>query len=217
MTPVVAALLVALVAIAALVATAAVTMNRVHAPTTGPTIDRRSRSGAALLLVDLQTDFVDGNGYDAATAATAIEAINARAAEARAAGIPVATLRQVYRGPVATTVIRLLGKGLGNPGSHGLGLHRLVDVQADADFVKSRSDGFSNPALDDWLAAHDIGTVEIVGLDGCYCVRKTAIGALNRGFDVSLPESMILAADESTWEKHRRELVAAGADDGGPR
>lgn len=211
MTAIVAAAVLAVLAVFAVLAWVVVVMRRVQTPTSGARIGRDSRPGTAVLVVDMQTDFVEGNGYDQADVADKVERINARVAEARAAGVPVATIRQIYQGPIATTVIKLVGKGLGNPGSNGLGLHHTLDVETEADFVKSRLDGFSNPALERWLASHDVGEVEIMGLDGCYCVSATAHGALNRGFDVTLSDSMILASDQQRWLANRQKLAAAGA------
>lgn len=206
------------IAVAALgaIVTAVVVMRRVHEPTTGTAIDRRGRGRSALLIVDMQTDFVEGNGYPRAEVDRKIRGINARVEHARSADIAIATLRQVYRGPVATTVIRLFGRGLGNPNSSGLELHPDLDARAETDFVKSRLDGFSNPALGQWLARQRVGVVEILGLDGCYCVRATAIGALNRGFDVRLDDDTILAANESKWRMCAEELGARGAQLVGP-
>ncbi len=203
---------VAVVAVLALSAPFILVMRRVQTPTSGTRMARDTRRGTAVLVVDMQTDFVEGNGYDHAEIESKVKRINSRATEAHAAGIPVATLRQIYRGTIATTVVKLFGKGLGNPGSGGLELHHTIDVKAEADFVKSRLDGFSNPELERWLASHDVGQVEIVGLDGCYCVAATARGALNRGFDVTLSDSMILASDQRRWLTNREKLIAAGAN-----
>ncbi|MEM9134765.1 MAG: isochorismatase family cysteine hydrolase [Actinomycetota bacterium] len=211
MTALATSISVTVAAIVLVAATVVLVMRRVHRPTTGTPIDRSDRAAHALLVVDMQTDFVDGNGYSPNEVERKIRRLNALAEESRAAGRPTATLRQVYRGPVATTVIRLLGRGLGNPSSSGLGLHADVGLEAGADFVKSRLDGFSNPALGRWLEQHDVRTVEIAGLDGCYCVRATAIGALNRGFDVVLHDDAILATDVARWRGLQEKLLARGA------
>lgn len=210
-----AAAVVALGAIGA-IGTAVVVMRRVHEPTTGTTIDRRGREGRALLIVDMQTAFIEGNGYPQAEIDRKIRGINARVEEARFDDVPIATLRQIYRGPVTTTVIRLFGKGLGNPYSSGLELHPDLNVHAAADFVKSRLDGFSNPALEQWLADRDVGVIEILGLDGCYCVKATVIGALNRGFDVQLHDDTILAVDGAKWRACAERLGVRGAQLVGP-
>ncbi len=130
--------------------------------------------------------------------------------------MPIATLRQIYRGPVATTVIRLFGKGLGNPYSSGVELHPDLDARAEVDFVKSRLDGFANPALEQWLAGRGVGSIELLGLDGCFCIKATAIGALNRGFDVHLHDDTILAVNETKWRACSEQLKARGAQLVGP-
>ena len=193
------------------IGTAVFVMRRVHKPTTGTAIDRRDREGRALLIVDMQTDFIEGNGYPQAEVDRKIRAINARVEEARSDNMPIATLRQIYRGPVATTVIRLFGKGLGNPSSSGLELHPDLNAQAEVDFVKSTLDGFASPALEQWLASRGVGSIEILGLDGCYCINATAIGALNRGFDVHLHDDTILAANGTKWRTCSEQLKARGA------
>ena len=51
-------------------------------------------------------------------------------------------------------------------------------------FNKNRGDAFSNPELLKYLQAHDIDTVEIIGVDGAGCVSKTALGALKNDLQV---------------------------------
>ena len=83
------------IAVAALAAigTVAVVMRRIQEPTAGTVIDRRGREERALLIVDMQTDFVEGNGYPKTEVERKIREINTRAEEARSADIPIATLR----------------------------------------------------------------------------------------------------------------------------
>ncbi|MEM9653991.1 MAG: hypothetical protein AAGA65_18000 [Actinomycetota bacterium] len=88
--------------------------------------------------------------------------------------------------PVATIVVRLFGGGLGNPGSLGLGLHPDLRISADAE---------NRHVPVGWLLEPRAGTF-----------------ALNRGFDVSLDDRLILAIDRSRWRAQRDTLAAGGAD-----
>ena len=51
-------------------------------------------------------------------------------------------------------------------------------------FNKYRGNAFSNPELFKYLQAHNIDTIEIVGVDGAGCVSKTALGALKHHLKV---------------------------------
>ncbi len=205
MIPISAAVLIAVLAPVVTV------MARIHTPTRGALIDRDNRTETALVVVDMQTDFVDGNGYEPDRVRSVIDGINSAAAAARKERKLVIALRQVHQGIIANSVIKAAGKGLGAQSSAGLGLHIDLNIEPDAVFTKARTDGFSNPELGEWLERHNVGTVEIAGLDGCYCVNTTSIGALNRGFDVVLHEQLILTTNQRKWTKLRKAILHRGA------
>ena len=181
-------------------------MARVHTPTKGAPINRGNRSETALVIVDMQTDFVDRNGYESDQVRSVIDGINTMAATAKQEHKHVVALRQVHQGLIANFVIKAIGKGLGAQSSTGLGLHADLNIEPDAVFAKARTDGFSNPEFEEWLTRHNVGTLEIAGLDGCYCVNTTSIGALNRGFDVELHEQLILTTNQHKWNKLRKAI-----------
>lgn len=195
----------------AVLAPVVVVMARVHTPTKDTPIDRDHRNETALVIVDMQTDFVDGNGYESDQVRSVIDGINTMAATAKQENKQVIALRQVHQGLIANAVIKAVGKGLGAQSSTGLGLHADLDIEPDAVFIKARTDGFSNSEFEEWLERHNVGTLEIAGLDGCYCVNTTSIGALNRGFDVVLHEQLILTTNQHRWHKRRNAIVQRGA------
>jgi nicotinamidase/pyrazinamidase len=50
--------------------------------------------------------------------------------------------------------------------------------------------------LESFLILHQVGNLYLVGLDAAYCVHKTALGALNRGYKVTVVKDAILARDD---------------------
>jgi len=61
------------------------------------------------------------------------------------------------------------------------------------DFTKRISDSFSNPQLDAFLIRNRVDELYLVGLDASYCVHKTALGALNRGYKVTVVDDAVLS------------------------
>ena len=75
----------------------------------------------------------------------------------------------------------------------------------------------SNPALADVLRAMGVDTVVVAGLQSEYCVQATAVGALERGFDVIVPAGAHTTYDDGEpaadiVERVTLELVAAGVE-----
>lgn len=64
--------------------------------------------------------------------------------------------------------------------------------------------------LAEWLRAHGVDTLDIVGLAGEVCVAFTARDAVNLGFTVNLLENGIRALDAKAFEVCRRELRDQG-------
>lgn len=62
-----------------------------------------------------------------------------------------------------------------------------------SDYVLSKHKGnaFSNPQLRNLLNEHNIECVEVIGIDGGWCVSLTAIGAVKAGYRVIMNESAI--------------------------
>jgi nicotinamidase-related amidase len=219
MTPLLMApLLWALAAVAVLAVLFAVELRRefrkTYTPTTGERIDFSMRPNLALLVIDMQKDFTASGGkygWDEAYLKTRLEAIDIMAAKANDAEIPVIAVRHVHRLALIRLMIRLFGEGRGIPGSKGLGLSPALSGSPDFEVVKIRSDSFSSPELEGYLAAKRVGTLLLTGLDGSYCVQATANGALNRGYRVEIVEDAVLSRDEADWRRHVAALKGRGA------
>ncbi|MCG6559075.1 cysteine hydrolase [Ruegeria sp. 1NDH52C] len=187
-------------------------IRKIGSPTKGPVIERATRPGTALVVIDMQTDFTSLPVWQSPQLDTAIENIGTAVDAARQAGVPVIAIRQVYKAGLARLLNGWFNQGRGNAGSTGIGLDPRLGLVPDIEFEKSMGDAFSEPALERYLEENRIGTLILTGLDGCHCVKNTAFGALNRGYAVRIDPKAVLAANDAEWSKVQQNLTAAGAE-----
>lgn len=167
-----------------------------------------SRAGSALLLIDLQSVFWDGDIYSNDQKRSAEATIRQEAEAARAKGQPIIAVRQEWSLPSTVAVARLMMKGQAIKGSAGTELAKPFAALADHVLVKRVQDSFETGALDALLAQLGVGTLRIVGLDLNYCVLKTALAAKARGYDVTVVSAATLSTSP-TDAAHQR-MVSQG-------
>lgn len=92
----------------------------------------------------------------------------------------------------------------GNPFAEGL------DMVSEQVFFKHRSDAFSNPALALALAACAVDAVEVIGIDGNFCIKATALGALREGYDVAVNKRAVASKNPAWFQATAKKLVDAG-------
>ena len=167
------------------------------------------RSGAALLLIDLQTVFWDHGPYDEATKAAAHEVILSEVKSAKDKGVPVIAVRQEWSIPSTQMIARLTMKGQAIAGSAGTELVEPFANLADHILVKRVQDAFETVELNCLLSKLNVASLRVVGLDMNYCVLKTSLAARNRGYDVTLVKAGTLASQPT--ERAEQLLVESGA------
>ena len=129
----------------------------------------------ALLLIDPQMTMFDP-ADPVASAEVMLQRLTHLLARARSAHMPV-------------VFIRHCGKAAGpfERGTPGWQLHpSFQPSEGDLVFEKTTRDTFASTALGDELAARGIKRIIIAGFQSEFCVRETTLGALARGFDVTL-------------------------------
>ena len=184
----------------------------------------------ALIVVDVQNDFCEGGalavggGGAVARSITALAGLD-RAGDAYARVVatkdwhvdPGEHFADPAVGPdfVDTWPVHCLAD------SEGAAFHPDLQIAVDEVFLKGRHSasytGFDGGAasdesvlLGDWLEAHGVSAVDVVGLATDYCVRATALDAATAGFRTKvLLEHCAGVAAEST-EAALAELAAAG-------
>lgn len=86
-----------------------------------------------------------------------------------------------------------------------------LNVVSNKVFFKRRSDAFSNPRLVEELARMDVDEVEIIGIDGNWCIKGTALGAIKHGLKTTVNTKAVVSKNASVFEKKTRaKLAAAG-------
>lgn len=152
------------------------------------------RPGDALLVVDVQNDFLPGGQLAVPGGDEVIAPLNAAIAVFSAAGLPVFATRDWH--PPNHCSFRQHG-GIWPPhcvaGSAGAAFPAALALPADARIVSKATEpgadaysGFEGTQLAAWLRDAGVARIFIGGLATDYCVLNTVVDALELGFGVVL-------------------------------
>jgi len=169
--------------------------------------------GAALLVLDLQVDFVDPAGrlpISRDQISPVLAAAN-RAIAAANGHLAVAYIGNEYGfWDIPGNWFR---RGAAMKNSLGSALDPLVTRIAGAPyFAKHRGDAFSNDALDRFLVSNDIGRVVLAGVYADACIYCTARSAINRGYRVTVLADAVGAASDEDRRAALRSLSRLGVE-----
>lgn len=136
----------------------------------------------ALLLIDLQVDFLDPAGrlpVGTADAERVIAVANRTAALFAAQGWPIIVIHNQFRKD--DVIGNFFRKSAALEGSAGAEIDPRVIVPIASYFSKAASSAFTNPELAAYLQAAAIDRVVICGVYAEGCVRATALAARQAG------------------------------------
>ncbi|MEV0370731.1 isochorismatase family protein [Streptomyces sp. NPDC050636] len=185
----------------------------------------------ALIVVDVQNDFCEGGSLAVAGGASVAAGITDLVGQAAGSG---------YRYVVATRDHHIDPGGHFSErpdfvrswprhcvaGTEGVGFHpnfapAVTSGAIDAVFDKGQySDGYSGfegtnengVPLAEWLRAHEVTDVDVVGIATDHCVRATALSAVGEGFRTQVLLDLTAGVARNTTERALAELRAAGAE-----
>lgn len=179
------------VVVAVAVIGAAVMARKIYAPTQGQKIGKYEDPRKALFVIDVQEDYTGLKGRKPALYKDVegrIATINSLIDSASKSDMEVVYIRQIFPDNLITRLF--IGRTIeGRPGTELDSRIRMINQN---DFTKKISDAFSNPWLDDFLTRNQINELYLTGLDAAYCVYYTALGALNRGYKVTIIRDAIM-------------------------
>ncbi len=150
--------------------------------TTGKKILPYDKPRKALLVLDLQEGYGGTNPRQPATAPAAgglLDTVNRLIGKAAETGMEVVYVRQVFNNNL---FVRMHG---GRKVEKVIVDRRIVKIN-DNDFEKNRTDAFSNRDLERFLVEHQVDELYLTGVDAAFCVYYTALGALSRGYKVTV-------------------------------
>lgn len=135
-----------------------------------------------------------------------LETVNRMIELFEASGQEIAYVRQVF----ANCFLQRLHGGRIVAGQLQPVICRWVKVVNNNDFAKNRTDAFSNKELEQFLIAHQVSDLYLVGLDAAYCVYYTARGARNRGYRVTVISDAVMSGKPlaPVLDKYRRAGIA---------
>lgn len=175
-------------------------------------------SGTALLVLDMQLDFLSSTGkfpVDQDQARDVTNVVNRLLAEAKHRDWTPIIVVNSY---LAWEFFNLFRNGAAIAGSAGAALDPAVNAGDASHFTKRVGDAFSNPALVDYLRIHNIGRVIITGVYAEACVTSTAGGAARHGLTPIVVANAVASSSDKKRETalsslRANDVVVANSDD----
>jgi ureidoacrylate peracid hydrolase len=163
---------------------------------------------AALLVVDVQNDFVADGGFfdqvgaDVKTIQRAIPPLAQLIDRARAAGVLVVFIQAIYDPQYLSAPMRERDLRVGRrmprclTGSWGADFHVIAPRPNEPVVIKHRYSAFANSQLDDLLKRHDIRSLLLTGVATDTCVESTGRDAYFIDYYVTLVADCCAGAAE---------------------
>jgi len=152
--------------------------------------------------MDLQKDFLDSDGGrmpvdQAGAEAVLLVANGVLSHRILPEALPIVVLNHF---PTSARVANYFRNGAAVTGSTGAEIDARLQCSGSAKIItKSRPSAFSNPELEQYLRAHDVHELYVLGVFAEGCVRSTVIEAIKRGYTVHVIANAI--ATNTAWKK----------------
>ncbi|MFG2642742.1 isochorismatase family protein [Streptomyces sp. NPDC048370] len=185
----------------------------------------------ALIVVDVQNDFCEGGSLAVTGGADVAAAITDLVGEAAGAAYQhVVATRDHHVDPgdhfsdspnyVTSWPVHCVA------GTEGVGFHPnfapavasgAIDAVFDKGAYEAAYSGFegrdeNGMSLAEWLRAHDVDEVDVVGIATDHCVRATALDAAREGFRTQVLLDLTAGVAKETTERALEELRGAGVE-----
>ncbi|MFI7531405.1 isochorismatase family protein [Nocardia salmonicida] len=175
-----------------------------------------------LIIVDVQNDFCEGGSLAVAGGAAVAAAITAFVARENYDAVVATRDWHIDPGPHFSTEPDYVDSWpphcrVGTPGADfhpALDTSPIHETFSKGEYTAAYS-GFEGAAADgtsltDWLRAHDIDAVDVVGIATDHCVRATAVDAADAGFDTTVLLDLTAGVAPDTTESALATLRDAG-------
>lgn len=85
-----------------------------------------------------------------------------------------------------------------------------LEMAGDSIFIKHQQEAFTSKQFEEYLQINQINEISIVGLDVSACVCKTATGAINRGYTVSVIQDGVIGKNINITNRTLKKLSKRG-------
>jgi len=177
----------------------------------------------ALLVIDVQNDFCEGGSLAVAGGTAVARAISAHAATSDYAHVVATRDHHVDPGAHFAEQPDHLDTWPAHcvVGTPGVELHSELDRRPiEAVFDKGEyaaaysgfEGSYDGQRLADWLRAHDVDAVDVVGIATDHCVRATALDAVGAGFATRVLLHLTAGVTEASTAAALDQLRTAGVE-----
>ncbi|SFO61546.1 isochorismatase family protein [Amycolatopsis rubida] len=178
--------------------------------------------GTALIVVDVQNDFCEGGSLGLPGGAAAAAAISQRMTEGGYTHIVATRDHHIDPGDhfSDTPDFNTSWPPHCVAGTAGASFHSALDVvPVEAVFSKGEYtaaySGFEGKSgdgktLEEWLRAHEVTDVDVVGIATDFCVRATALDAAGAGFTVRVLLDLTVGGSQPTVDATLKDFDEAG-------
>lgn len=174
-------------------------------PTKGSKIADYNKPCKALMVIDVQEDYTGKTAkhpYPYEKSQEVISTINQMILQARDNDVKVIYVKQEFSNFLGKSISKVFLNGTAIKGNPGTEIDSRITLLSPTNiFEKLIGDAFSNPELNNFLIKNSINELYLVGLDAEYCVHKTALGAMYRGYKVNMVTDAILLMAQNKWDK----------------
>lgn len=151
----------------------------------GVYINNTAKSNSALLIIDIQNDLTQPDGkvhVNQKQVDQIISNINKISDILNDNNIEIIYIRHEYRSPFFKII---LNDALSEK-SDGAKFDERLNILNNNIFIKNYMDPFSNSHFQTYLNSKNIGCLLICGIDAKFCINKSVLSAIQKGYDVSI-------------------------------
>ena len=167
----------------------------------------------AIIVVDIQEDYTGETAkppFPYKDSDTLIASINTVLEHAAAHGCTIVYTTQEFDGFLGRIASKLLFKGVAIKGQPGTKIDSRLKMLSDHHIAKSNLNAFANPQLHAVLQEHHITDLYFVGLDGAFCLDKTAKAGVRLGYFVHLLDDCVVTQYEKRCAGLRKQYDRLG-------
>lgn len=177
-------------------------------PTKGEKVQRPQNSAKALIVIDAQEAMCSKEGIYA-QGKNFIESINKIIIAAQQQNQKVIYIcQEFHRYDCFFCFLAFGGRLL--QGTKNASLCSDLEIVSDTVLIKHEQDAFTSKKFVKYLDENKVDSISIIGLDVSACVSKTAIGAINRGYSVSIIEDGVIGKNAGVKNRVLRKLSKRG-------